>query len=97
MSGGAGKCPECGAFLHEWRTPTAVRQAERRALDSGVRSVKLKNRAAAPVVRARSWPATIADVRLERGEVSCAGVTQWATAVLAAAPGMEPEGADHGE
>ncbi len=155
MSGGAGKCPECGAllnpgeacvnrfhaclvldysgpaygtvhhlvvatymlqhpsrltadgwlatrsllkaFLHEGRTPAAVRQEDRRSLDSGVRSVKLKNRAAAPVVRTRSWPATIADVRLERGEVYCASVTQWATAALAAALGMEPEGADHGE
>lgn len=84
------------AFLHEGRTPAAVRQEDRRALDSGRRSVKLKNRAAAPVVRSRTWPATIADVRLESGEAYCASVTQWATAALAAALDMELEDADRG-
>jgi hypothetical protein len=85
------------AFLQEGRTPAAVRREDRRLLDSGARSIKLKNRAAAPVVRARFWPATLADVRRESGEAYCASVTQWATAALAAALAMAPEGADRGE
>ena len=69
-------------FLVENKPPAFIRKQNKDLVDSGKRTFKFKSKDGLPVIHKSTWTKTILDVRTEKAEVYCEGVTAWAKSVL---------------
>ncbi len=76
------------AFL-SGKAPTTVRSQNRAHLDSGRRPWRMAGGEPVAPPAGATWSRTISDVRMDDPATYCAGVVEWARAVLADTAGWE--------
>jgi len=69
-------------FLVENKPPTFIRQQNKKLVDSGKRTFRIKSKDGKPVIRQTTWTKTILDIRMEDAEAYCEDVMTWAKSVL---------------
>jgi hypothetical protein len=77
-------------FIVENKPPDLLRQ-QRKDLDSGKRTFKIKSEDGKPVISKNEWTMTILNVRMENAKEYREDVRAWATSVLEDIESIKPE------